>query len=70
MWSKAESLRFCVKMGLRKGLALVRGMRRSLTDHEQNTVSQAIVDHLELSNWKIEEGLPPEGHGPNIMPKR
>lgn len=67
MWSKSESLRFCVKLGLRKGLALIRGMRRSLTVQEQDRVSQAIVEHLELSNWKIEEGPVRDGHGPTIM---
>jgi len=48
---------------------LIRGMRRTLTDEQQDRVAHAIVEHLELSNWKIEEGAAPEGHGPNIMPK-
>ena len=69
MWTTARSLHLCVKIGLRKGLGLIRGMRRTLTDEQQDRVAQAIVEHLELSNWKIEEGAPPEGHGPNIMPK-
>jgi hypothetical protein len=37
MWTKFDDLRFCVKMGLRKGLARIRGMRRPLTDDEQDT---------------------------------
>ena len=41
-------------MGLRKGLSLVRGMRRSLTDDEQHKVAGAILEHLESHNWKIE----------------
>jgi predicted DNA-binding ribbon-helix-helix protein len=36
MWSKRESLQFTIKLGLRKGSALIRGMRRSLTDDEQS----------------------------------
>ena len=66
MWSKRETLQFTIKLGLRKGLALIRGMRRSLTDDEQDRVADTIVKHLELSNWKIEEGSPQPGHGSNI----
>jgi hypothetical protein len=58
MWTKIDDLRFSVKMGRRKGLARIRGLRRALTDDEQDTVAKAIVEHLELSNWKIEPGEP------------
>ncbi len=54
-------------MGLRKGLSLVRGMRRSLTEDEQHKVADAIVEHLEHSNWTIEKGPPREGHGHHLM---
>jgi hypothetical protein len=67
MWSKRETLQFTIKLGLRKGLALIRGMRRALTDDDQDRVAEAIVKHLELTNWKVEEGQLPEGHGPQIM---
>jgi hypothetical protein len=56
MWGKADELRLTVLMGLRKGLSLVRGMRRSLTEEEQHKIAGAIVEHLEQSNWKIEDG--------------
>ena len=69
MWTTAQDLRFCVKMGLRKGLARIRGLRRALTDDEQDTVAKEIVEHLELSNWKIEPGEPLRGHGQGIIPK-
>ena len=69
MWTKADSLRLTVLMGLRKGLSLVRGMRRSLTDDEQHKVADAIVGHLERSNWRIEQRPVREGHGPHLMPK-
>ena len=69
MWTTAQDLRFCVKMGLRNGLARIRGMRRSLTEDEQNTVAKEIVEYLELSNWKIEQGPPLGGHGANFIPK-
>jgi hypothetical protein len=69
MWTKADELRLSIVMGLRKGLTLVRGMRRSLTEDEQRKVAGAIVEHLEHNNWKIEQGSPREGHGPYLMSK-
>ena len=69
MWGKADELRLGVLMGLRNGLSLIRGMRRSLTDDEQHKVANAIVEHLENHNWKIERGPPREGHGPHLMSK-
>jgi len=48
-------------MGLRKGLRLVRGMRRSMTEEEQQRVSGAIAEHLEHANWQIERGAPSRG---------
>jgi hypothetical protein len=56
-------------MRLRKGLRLIRGMRRSLTEDEQHKIAGAIVEQLEHSNWKIEQGPPREGHGPNLISK-
>jgi hypothetical protein len=54
---------------LRKGLSLIRGMRRSLTEDDQHKVADAIADHLRRTNWKIERGEPLEGHGQLLMPK-
>jgi len=67
MWGKAEKLRLTVVMGLRRGLKLCRGMRRSLSEDEQHKVAGAIVEQLEQSNWKIERGPVLEGHGPGLM---
>lgn len=69
MWNDADSLRLSIVMGLRKGLQLVRGMRRALTEDQQHTVAEAIAKHLRATNWKIEQGPPPEGHGPHLMAK-
>jgi len=55
-------------MGLRRGLERIRGLRRALTDDEQETVAKEIVEHLELCNWKIEQGEPLRGHGSNFIP--
>jgi hypothetical protein len=43
MRSKADELRLSVVMGPRQGLRLVRGMRRALTEEEQDKVAGAIV---------------------------
>jgi hypothetical protein len=44
-------------------------MRRSLSEDEQHKIAGAIVEHLEESNWKIEQGPVREGHGPGLMSK-
>jgi hypothetical protein len=31
-------------------------MRRSLTEDDQHKTARAIVEHLDQSNWKIEQG--------------
>jgi hypothetical protein len=49
-------------MGLRRGLRLCRGMRRALTEGEQDKVTAGIVEHLKTHNWKIEPGPVREGH--------
>jgi hypothetical protein len=36
---------------------------------EQHKIADAIVAHLEQSNWKIGHGPAAEGHGPHLMPK-
>jgi hypothetical protein len=62
VWSKREALVFSVKLGLRRGLKLIRGMRRALGDNQQEVIAEAIVDDLERSNWKIEPGPESPGH--------
>jgi hypothetical protein len=69
MGTKADDLRLSVVVGLRVGLKLIRGMRRSLTEEQQHIVVRKIVDHLQSSNWRIEQGPPREGHGPHLMSK-
>jgi hypothetical protein len=62
MWSKTESLRFSVMMGLLQSLKLIRGARRAFNEDEQKKIAGQIVGHLEKSNWKIEQGPEPQGH--------
>jgi hypothetical protein len=39
-------------------------MRRSLTEVQQHTLAEAIVQHLGQNNCKIEQGPAREGQGP------
>jgi hypothetical protein len=48
-----EPLRFDIMMGLRKGFKLVRGLRRQLSEGEQDRISGAIAEHLKLCLWTV-----------------
>jgi hypothetical protein len=67
MWTKADELRLSIVMGLPKGLSLIRGMRRAMTEDEQHKVATCVAEHLGSTNWKIEQGPVREGHGPRLM---
>jgi len=60
-------MRLSVVMGLGNGLSLIRGVRRSLTEDEQHKLADAVVEHLERNNWKIEKGEPVGRNGRNLM---
>jgi hypothetical protein len=61
VFNTADDLRFSVMMGLREGLKMIRGMRQQNED-QRRVVAAAIVDHLELSNRKIDLGPEKLGH--------
>jgi hypothetical protein len=61
-WLITRDLRLSIVMGLRKGLRLVRGMRRTLTEEEQFRIADEIAADLKLSNWDIRPGEPAPGH--------
>ena len=65
-WTTRDDLRFSVKFGLTKGLRLVRGLRQQLSDDERRRIADAIVEYLELANWKFELGPPVEPHGTTV----
>jgi hypothetical protein len=65
-WTPQDDLRLSIQMGLTKGLRLVRGLRRQLSEQERNRIAAAIAEHLELANWKIAPGPPLAGHGTGI----
>ena len=61
MWTQRQSLSLSVALGLRKGLSLIRGARRTFNEEEQYKIAEEVVKELEASNWKIEQGPPTEG---------
>jgi hypothetical protein len=61
-WSADDELRLVIMLGLRKGLATVRGARRAFTEDEQNRIAGEILDHLRLSNYSITPGRSGRGH--------
>lgn len=61
-WTAADEFLLSIKLGLRKGLALVRGMRRALTDEEQDRVAGAIAEHVQRA-WRIESHDTPVAPG-------
>ena len=68
MGSRADEFKLSVMMGLRRGLSLIRGARRTFNEDEQHKIADAIVQHLKSHNWRVEPGPERAGHGPN-MPK-
>jgi hypothetical protein len=61
MWkdpSERTNFVFMVKIGLRRALSLIQGMKKSLTEDQQRCVAETIVHELESYNWKIEQGPP------------
>src|SRR6185312_10363964 len=61
-FTRDDDLRLSIRMGLTKGLRLIRGMRRQLDEDERNRVAEAIREHLVRANWRIEKGEPIGGH--------
>jgi len=62
-WTTRDSLLLQIRIGLGKGFRRVHGMRRKLSLQEEKSIAQAICEHLEMANWKIELGPPLEAHG-------
>ena len=46
-FTREDDLRLSIRMGLTKGLRLIRGMRRQLDEDERSRVAEAIRLHLE-----------------------
>jgi len=51
MWPEHQDLVFSFKMALRSALRVIRGMRKSLTDEQQDRVAEMMVEDLRRRNW-------------------
>ncbi len=60
--TRDDDLRLSIRMGLTKGLRLVRGLRRQLDEEDRNRIAEAIREHLALAGWRIEPGAGIGGH--------
>jgi hypothetical protein len=61
-FTRQDDLRLSIRVGLTKGLRLVRGLRRQLNEDERNRIAEAIREHLALAGWRIEPGPGIGGH--------
>ena len=61
-FTREDDLRLSIRMGLTKGLRLVRGVRRQLDEDDRNRIAEAIREHLKLAGWSIEPGPGIGGH--------
>ena len=66
-WTIRDDLRLTIRLGLTKGLNLIHGMRRRLSQDERDRVADTIAEHLLRANYRIEPGEPSQGHGPHLM---
>lgn len=57
-WTERDELRLAIRMGLTKGFRLVHGMRRQLSEQERDRIADAVIDQLELSNYRVARGPP------------
>ena len=68
-WTDDDDLRLAIMLGLRKGLAAVRGPRRAFTEDEQKRIVGKILDYLRLANYTITHSRLAGGHS-SLMPRR
>ncbi|HEY6258204.1 MAG TPA: hypothetical protein VIY51_20675 [Xanthobacteraceae bacterium] len=47
------AVRFVVKMALRRSLKLIKGLRRQLTDIDENIMVDKLLSELDTSGWQI-----------------
>lgn len=62
MRSQRDDFRFTVMMGVRKGFRLIRGARKAFSEDQEKAIAEAVVEHVERSNWKVEQEPSAPGH--------
>jgi hypothetical protein len=60
--SEDRELILAIVMGLRRGMKIVRGLRKQVTEPDEFSIASHIADQLAVSNYRIERGPPVPGH--------
>jgi len=63
-----DNLRLAIRMGLAKGLRVVRGLRRQFDEDDRTRIAEMIREHLALAGWRIEPGPGIGGHSQLAWP--
>jgi hypothetical protein len=53
MRTERDDLLFMVRLSLRKGMSLIRGMKRVATEEQEKRIAEIIINELEHNNWSI-----------------
>jgi hypothetical protein len=60
--SDEQPLRFVIKMALRNALKLVRGLRKQISDSDEDVMTNKLIQEIELSNYTITKKSGAPGH--------
>jgi hypothetical protein len=55
-------LRFVIKMALRNALRLVRGLRKQISDADEDVMTIKFIQEIEMSNYQIVKKPGAPGH--------
>ena len=59
---REDPFRFVIKMALRNALKLVRGLRKQISDAEEDVMAAKLIEEIKLSNYMITKKAEPCGH--------
>jgi hypothetical protein len=57
-----DNFRLAIRMGLVKGMRVIRGLRQQLGDEDRHRLAESIREHLQLAGWHIGPGSGIGGH--------
>jgi hypothetical protein len=58
----SDGLRFVIKMALRNALKLVRGLRKQISDIDEDVMTAKLINEINLSNYEIVKKAGTCGH--------
>jgi hypothetical protein len=57
-----QGLHFVIKMALRNALKLVRGLRKQISDTDEDVIAVKVIQEINLSNYEITKKSGSSGH--------